>query len=89
VDPSYSEPVTSDVPVFLLSGTLDPVTPPAFGAEVAKTLSRSVHVVAPGGHVPEGPCVDSMEKAFVAAASPEAVDQKCVKEMVLPPIEAP
>ena len=31
-------PVESDVPVLILSGGLDPVTPPANGAEVAKTL---------------------------------------------------
>lgn len=89
LDPKYGEPVRSDVPVFLLSGTMDPVTPPRFGAEVAKDLPRSVHVVAPGGHVPGGPCIDAMQKAFLKAASPDAVDQSCVKEMKLPPIEAP
>jgi pimeloyl-ACP methyl ester carboxylesterase len=89
LEPGYGDPVTSNVPAFLLSGTLDPVTPPAFGAEAAKTLSRSVHVVAPGGHVPNGPCIDSMEKAFLQAASPEAVDQACVKKMALPPLVAP
>ena len=71
LEPGYGDPVRSSVPVFLLSGTLDPVTPPRFGAEVAKTLSRSVHVVAPGTHVPAGPCVDSMQQAFLKTASPE------------------
>jgi pimeloyl-ACP methyl ester carboxylesterase len=45
-------PVTSDIPVLLLSGGLDPVTPAAFGAEVAATLRNSRHIVAPGyGHI--------------------------------------
>jgi len=87
LEPGYAEPVRSDVPAFVLSGTLDPVTPPSLGEETVRTLSRSVHVVAPGGHVPGGPCIDSMEKAFLKAASPDAVDQRCVKEMKLPPIE--
>ncbi len=45
-------PVESDVPALILSGGLDPVTPPANGAEVAKTLSASRHIVARGyGHI--------------------------------------
>jgi pimeloyl-ACP methyl ester carboxylesterase len=44
--------VNSDVPVLILSGGLDPVTPAANGAEVAKTLPASRHVVARGyGHI--------------------------------------
>src|SRR6185436_17667376 len=37
-------PVKSDVPVLILSGGLDPVTPPANGAEVAKSLAPSRHM---------------------------------------------
>jgi pimeloyl-ACP methyl ester carboxylesterase len=45
-------PVASDVPVLILSGGLDPVTPPANGFEVAKTLPVSRHIVARGyGHI--------------------------------------
>ena len=45
-------PVHSDIPVLLLSGGLDPVTPPAYGAEVAATLPNSRHIVARGyGHI--------------------------------------
>ena len=45
-------PVASDVPVLILSGGLDPVTPPVNGTEVAKTLPASRHIVARGyGHI--------------------------------------
>lgn len=81
----YGDPVRSDVPVFLLSGTVDPVSPPRWAADAARYLSRSVHVVAPGAHVPTGPCIDSMERAFLDAASPLAVDTACVRSMTLPP----
>jgi len=48
----FATPVTSNVPVLLLSGGLDPVTPPKYGDEVARTLSNSRHIVAPGyGHI--------------------------------------
>ena len=39
--PDATTPVKSDVPVLILSGGLDPVTPPANGAEVAKSLPAS------------------------------------------------
>jgi predicted esterase len=85
LDPEYGAPVRSTVPVFLLSGTLDPVSPPHFGAEAAKYLPNGIHVLAPGAHVPGGPCVVEMERAFLNAASGKAVDTSCVAGMTLPP----
>ena len=82
------EPVRSEVPVFLLSGTIDPVTRPRFAQEAARYLPHSIHVIAPGGHVPGGPCVDSMERAFLASALPSAVDTSCVARMTLPAFRA-
>jgi pimeloyl-ACP methyl ester carboxylesterase len=72
------------VPVFLLSGTVDPVAPARFTADAARYLPNSIHVVAPGGHVPSGPCIDAMERAFLEAADRRAVDTSCVKSMRLP-----
>jgi pimeloyl-ACP methyl ester carboxylesterase len=80
----YGDPIRSDVPVFLLSGTVDPVAGAQFSADAAKFLPNSIHVIAPGGHVPFGPCVDSMERAFQMAASARAVDTSCVAGMRLP-----
>ena len=40
VDASYYEPVVSDVPALVLSGDLDPVTPPTWGEAVVKTLEQ-------------------------------------------------
>jgi pimeloyl-ACP methyl ester carboxylesterase len=81
VPKNYGDPVRSDVPVFLLSGNVDPVAPARFTAEAAKYLTNSIHVVAPGGHVPRGPCIDAMERTFLDAASPRAVDTSCVAAM--------
>ena len=63
----FATPVISDVPVLLLSGGLDPVTPPAYGAEVREALSHSRHVVAPGyGHiVSPHACAPRLVAAFV------------------------
>ena len=42
-------PVSAPVPVLLVSGEWDPVTPPEFGERVARSLPRSRHLVVPGG----------------------------------------
>lgn len=39
------DPVRSDLPVLLLSGRFDPVTPPDWSAHAARTLTRSVHLI--------------------------------------------
>ena len=51
VDDSYYEPVVSDVPALVLSGDLDPVTPPTWGDAVVKSLSQGRHITVPAtGH---------------------------------------
>ncbi len=81
---NYGDPVRSSVPVFLLSGTVDPVAGVAFTAQAARYLSNSIHVIAPGGHVPFGPCIDLMEQQFLETARASAVDTSCVAAMRLP-----
>ena len=47
----FHDAVKSGTPVLLLSGELDPVTPPRYGAEVQRTLANSRHFVLRGqGH---------------------------------------
>jgi len=77
----FREPVTSDVPVLVLSGRFDPVTPPRFGDAVARTLSRAQVVVAPHlSHslILQDACVDSIVKAFLIEPG-EAVDSSCLQ----------
>jgi TAP-like protein. len=51
----YREPVSSNLPVLIFSGNLDPITPPQRGEEVAKYLPNSRHVVIPeAGHGVDG-----------------------------------
>ncbi len=73
-------PVQSDVPVLLLSGGLDPVTPPSYAAEVARTLSHSRHIVARGyGHiVTPHACGPRLVAAFVDDPSFATLPTSCV-----------
>jgi pimeloyl-ACP methyl ester carboxylesterase len=62
------EPVRSDLPTLLLSGDFDPITPPAFAAQVASTLSHAQQVIFPRnahGQAFEGPCANQIIASFL------------------------
>ncbi|MBZ4418066.1 alpha/beta hydrolase [Myxococcus sp. RHSTA-1-4] len=77
--PGYREPVVSDVPTLLLSGELDPVTPPAWAEEAKRTLSRSLHVVVPGvGHNTVGAdCARTLMGELLERGSVEGLSPSC------------
>ena len=75
------------VPALLLSGAVDPVTPPAHADRAAASLTNALHVVAPGqGHnvVARG-CLPRLVTAFVEEADTAALDPSCVETMGPPP----
>lgn len=81
----WGEDVEVAVPTVLLSGTLDPVTPPEFGEIAARKLPNSLHIVAPGGHGVGGPCLSSIVDRFLETASVDGLDTSCVADLELPP----
>jgi pimeloyl-ACP methyl ester carboxylesterase len=87
VDASYYEPVVSDVPALVLSGDLDPVTPPTWGEAVVKTLKNGRHITVPAtGHgVISTACGMKLIETFLDTASSTALDASCVKSVRRPP----
>ena len=87
VDASYYEPVTSDVPALVLSGELDPVTPPSWGGAVVRHLRNARHVIMPAtGHGVVGTaCGASLVATFIERGSAGALDTSCVKNVRRPP----
>ena len=81
----YFAPFRSEVPALLISGNLDPVTPPKWGDETRKTFPHSLHIVVPGGHVSDDSCLDSIGRRFFATASVTALDTGCVTQIRNPP----
>jgi pimeloyl-ACP methyl ester carboxylesterase len=80
LDPVVEQPVKSDLPVLLLSGGLDPVTPPANAALVAAALSHSFsYTFASGGHSQAftNTCADNLIQRFLEDPS-VAPDSTCV-----------
>ena len=83
----YAAPFISTVPALILSGALDPVTPPRWGETGRRTLVASRHLVLPGAHVSGGSCVDTMVSRMFETAEPGAVDASCIDAIRLPPFE--
>ncbi|HYW11613.1 MAG TPA: alpha/beta hydrolase [Longimicrobium sp.] len=85
----YHQPVRSDVPVLLLSGELDPVTPPRWGTMAAAALPNALHVIVPGaghgfGGMEGAECVESMMVQFAVQRSARGLDTDCVQRMRRP-----
>ena len=75
-------PVTSSVPVLLLSGELDPVTPPSNAVAAARTLRNSFLVTVPGeGHgALQRSCTRRIVDDFIARASVAGLSADCLRE---------
>lgn len=80
---NYNEPVKSDIPTLILSGELDPVTPPYWGEKTAQTLSNSHHVIVSGAHhgVSTLGCVPDMLDQFIQTTTFDALNENCVKKI--------
>lgn len=87
VPADFNAPLTTDKPVLLLSGELDPVTPPEYAERVAEHLPNSLHLVAPGqGHsVTTQGCLGNVIATFIDTAGFETLDTECVNQMARSP----
>ena len=88
VPATHRQPTRSAIPTLILSGELDPVTPPAGGDEVARGLSKGVHVVIRNNGHPIGnaeACVGAMIGAFLDRGSAEGLDRSCAVANPAPP----
>lgn len=80
VSADHRKPTTSAIPTLLLSGELDPVTPPSGGEEVLRQLSTGRHVVIRNNGHPIGnaePCIGMMIGQLLDRRSVEGIDQRC------------
>ena len=84
---NFLGPIKTSAAVVLLSGGLDPVTPPAWADVVAQSLPRARHLVIPAsGHVFDGlsgidTCLDPMLVKFLETGDPAAIDPACLATM--------
>jgi len=83
VPEGFHEPVHSGLPVLLMSGERDPVTPPVYAAQVAETFPNSLNLVARGqSHsVMKNVCLRDITTAFIEKGSVEDLDTSCVEKI--------
>jgi pimeloyl-ACP methyl ester carboxylesterase len=84
---TYYEPVKSAVPTLVMSGDLDPVTPPQWGESVLPQLTNSRHVIVPAtghGAITTG-CGMRIATQFINTASVEGLDTSCLQALKRPP----
>ena len=77
----YAERVSIQVPTLLLSGNLDPVTPPQWGEMARENMPRSLHLVVPGAAHNVSPvgCVPDLMATFLDRGTAEGLDASCVR----------
>ena len=88
VPDSLFDPVTSDVPILLLSGAEDPVTPERWAAEAAKTLSNATSLTVPAtGHIASNAgCAPEHLADFYEDPNPAmSHDFSCLQDIERPP----
>jgi pimeloyl-ACP methyl ester carboxylesterase len=84
---AFYEPVKSAVPTLVLSGDLDPVTPPPWGESVLPHLAHARHIVVPAtghGAITTG-CGMRIATQFIQTASVENLDTSCLQALKRPP----
>ena len=85
VGDDYGDPVTSEAPVLVLSGTHDPVTPPIWGTEAASHMPNSRHLIVPGAHgVAGSACLQGIILEFLESGTVEGLDASCIEKMRMP-----
>lgn len=87
VDSEFKAPLSTDVPVLLLSGDADPITPPAYAELALVDMKNSRHLV--GEHQGHGQiavgCMRDLVATFVETADTTAIDEECLERSFVMP----
>ena len=82
----FSEPVSSELPILLFAGEVDPISPPSFARLARETLANGLVVEIPGeGHyvAPTSECATDLIARFIADPS-SPLDTTCLAELPEP-----
>lgn len=84
----FHSPITSNVPVLILSGQYDPATPYIYGEQIAVNMSNSRLMRLPNrshAGIEEGDtCLEKLTQAFVDEANPNILETSCVDRLRFP-----
>lgn len=75
VPAAFQDPVRSTAPMFMISGTDDPTTPPQFGTEELAYLPNGKQLlIANASHDTETDCADALAERFIRQQSAKGLD---------------
>jgi pimeloyl-ACP methyl ester carboxylesterase len=79
----FHQPLASALPVLLLAGQRDPVTPPVYAEQMLSTLPNARLLLAPGqGHSVIGAgCMPRLVVDFIQELKPRALDDRCLLQL--------
>ena len=83
IDDDFHTPVKSDAQVLVLSGEIDPVTPPAYGDRAIRDMPNALHIINPfQGHVQIAlGCMPRVVANFIQRGLTEDVDYGCLERL--------
>lgn len=84
IDDGFKQPLSTDLPVLLLSGEADPITPPAYAELAAVELRNARHLIGRNqGHgLAARGCVPELVATFVDTASVQDLDATCLDKQL-------
>lgn len=87
VDVAYTQPLQTATPVLLLSGGLDPVTPPAWAELAMSQMPNARHLVAPHAThiVASQSCAPKLISQFINQQSAANLDASCLNQELRKP----
>lgn len=79
----FYQTVTADIPTLILSGNLDPVTPPSNGEHSARSLPNNHHIVVENAShtVAMSTCASDIINEFLTTLQPKELDESCLDNM--------
>ncbi|MBU2871806.1 alpha/beta hydrolase [Colwellia sp. E2M01] len=80
---AFYQSVTADIPTLILSGNLDPVTPPSNGEYPANSLPNSHHIIVKSAShtVAMSTCANKLVNEFLNSKVPNKLDESCLKDI--------
>lgn len=87
LDEGFQEPLETDIPVLLLSGSADPITPPRYADLAAVDLADARHLIGDRqghGQLAAG-CMPKIVADFVSTADLAALDDSCMTDAFIMP----
>lgn len=79
----FYQAVTADIPTLILSGNLDPVTPPSNGEHTAKSLPNNHHIIIENAShtVAMTTCASDIINEFLTSLKPKELDKSCIEDV--------